>query len=227
MNLIFPRKERLSLFQEATGIESWSGLKILDYGGNAGNVLRDGLETGEIVESDYTCLDVDFSAIDKGREDFPEATWIYYNRHNQVYSRTGDKFTKFPFEDNSFDILCAYSVHSHCSYEDFVFDLKEMKRVAKVVVTSVVDAAVIKSMGNKRKKDYGEVHPLWDDPILAMGYRYFINGDTVTYSQDLIPERCDFLLTQYNLDWLKEQHPEMKIVPAHSRFYQPMVVISG
>ena len=73
------RTERLKLFKQAINIDDWTGLKILDYGGNAGNLLKDGIETGEIKESDYTCLDVDEKVLVEEHKKYPDAKFISYN----------------------------------------------------------------------------------------------------------------------------------------------------
>jgi len=219
----FPRTNRLRPFKNATGISDWTDLKILDYGGNAGNVLRDGLEIGEIVQSDYTCLDVDKLVLEEAKKELPNANWIHYNRKNECYNPEGETRIPFPFEDNTFDIVCAYSVHTHTSYEDLVFDLSEMKRVGKVVVTSLIDLDFLKVVKMKREFDYGDkLHPLWHNPLPLDGYRYYVDGE---HAGDTIPDSCDFLITLYDLEWLKKQHPEIRISPSDNTFDQPMLVI--
>lgn len=219
----FPRQARLKIFKEATGVEDWTNLKVLDYGGNAGNLLRDGLETGEILPSNYTCLDVDEPVLKECREEYPGAKWVHYNRKNPVYNRDGEKDIPFPFEDNTFDIVCAYSVHSHTSYEDLVFDLKEMLRVGKVVATSLVDIEFLKTIKMKRQFDYGEsLHPLWENPLPLDKYRYYVNGEFA--GNPTLPQFCDFLITLYDLEWLAKEHPEIYVNPAHSSFHQPIIV---
>ena len=220
----FPRTARLDIFKQATSIDNWSGLKILDYGGNAGNLLRDGLRTGEIVQSDYTCLDVDKLVLAECRKELPEANWVDYDRYNPVYNSKGVKKLPLPFEDNSFDIVCAYSLHSHTSYEDLIFDLEEMKRVGGVVATSIVDLEFLKVVKKKREFDYGDkLHPLWHNPLPLDEYRYYVNGEFA--GNPTLPEWCNFLITVYNLDWLKKENPDIQIKPAQNEFHQPMIVI--
>lgn len=232
----FPRSERLSFLQHCLDHNDVKGLKILDYGGNAGNLLLDGLETGEIVQSDYTCLDVDKLVLDQAREEHPEAEWVYYDRFNQHYNPTGQKRIPFPFEDNTFDVAFVYSVHTHCSYEDFVFDLKELRRVAKKVFTSYIDPQMAKYIAMKRTFDYGEIHPDWQYGKLKeiTSYKYFIDADTTTTNSDEIKNNCDFLITVYDTEWLLKQHPEItKVIPTMDMVNdihgvtQPFLVIDG
>jgi len=47
-----------------------------------------------------------------------------------------------PFEENSFDLTCAFQVLEHLPYESFIPALKELRRVArKAVLISLPDAA--------------------------------------------------------------------------------------
>ena len=68
-------------FRRATSLfpfVDWTNAKILDWGGNDGNLLR--ASDGLIDPSNYTCLDVGLDSIEEGRREFPDATWIHWNR---------------------------------------------------------------------------------------------------------------------------------------------------
>ena len=232
----FPRIERLSFLHRCLGHNDVKGLKILDYGGNAGNLLIDGIEENQIDPKDYTCLDVDYHIIEEARKEHPDAEWVYYDRHNQCYNPTGQKMLPMPFEDNTFDIAYVYSVHTHCSYEDFVFDLKELRRVAKKVCTSYCDAELARFIAMKRKFDFEEIHPDWQISKLReiASYKYYIDEDTTTNNPEEIKNDCDFLIAVYNTEWLLKQHPEItKVIPTMDMVNdihgvtQPFLVIDG
>ena len=224
----FPRVTRLPMFQSIHDVD-WSNLKVLDYGGNHGNLLKDGIESGQIKPENYTCLDVDEGVLTEEQQKYPEAKFIVYDRKNPVYNVNGKDRIPFPFDDNSFDIVCSYSLHTHCSYEDFVFDLAEMKRVSKnnVIMTSIFTPQdyVLDVLKTKRYMDYDNVHIAWEKKLPLEKYRYYIDADRVGYSYDEYPDSCDFLVTCYNKDWLKEQHPEIEICDPFSKFHQTMVVM--
>src|SRR6056297_484513 len=101
--------------------------KLLDYGGNRGNLIEDGNLTG----SQYVNLDVDTEALDLCRANFPDSTCLFYDRYNPVYNPTGIPFLPFPFDDNTVDLTFSYSVNTHSSHEDFIFDIAEMTRVTR------------------------------------------------------------------------------------------------
>lgn len=95
----------------------WNDLRVLDFGGNWGNVLRD--QNSTINPSSYTCLDVSESAIQAGRRDFPEARWVHYDRWNFAYNRTGQKDLPIP-DLGQFDLILAFSVFTHTSVEEML-----------------------------------------------------------------------------------------------------------
>ena len=225
MSFLVSRTGRLHLFEKATQLENFSGMKILDYGGNIGNLLLDGIENKTIEPENYTCIDVDLPALKEGENRNPTAQWVHYDRYNQVYNTKGIKKLPLPFEDNTFDIACAHSVHSHCSYEDFLFDISELRRVAKIVVTSYIDTTFLGILKMKRKRDFGKIHPAWDNPLPLESYRYYVDAEQIEYDEESIPDGCNFLITCYNNEWLKETHPEFELSPANSIFNQPMIVI--
>lgn len=227
---LFARVDRLNFLKTCIG-NKVSGIKILDLGGNHGNLLKDGLATGEIVESNYTCLDVDELVLDKSRKEYPDANWVFYNRFNQHYNPTGEVRIPFPFEDNSFDVVFCYSIHTHTSYEDFAFDLKEMQRVAKVVCTSIFNPTFGSLVTKKRVYDYGDVHPDWYTMETIEKYKYFIDADKVCTEEKDIDIENDYLITVYNIDWLMNQHPEItRYIPEYVNKgfgRQPFLVIGG
>ena len=53
----FPRVTRLPMFQTIHNVD-WSNLKVLDYGGNHGNLLKDGIESGQIKPENYTTAEI-------------------------------------------------------------------------------------------------------------------------------------------------------------------------
>lgn len=183
-----------------------SNKDILDYGGNRGNLLEDITEEG-LVCSSYTNIDVDKSSLDFFKSNFPSHDAVHYNRYNPVYNTQGEKFIAFPFADNSFDIVFSYSVNTHSSFEDYLFDLKEMIRVTKfngIICTSVITKDFLQLIHQKRINDYGSAI---DFDMLAnpAEVHYFIDNNVVSYTYNEIPSSTKFLITYYNLDWLQER----------------------
>jgi SAM-dependent methyltransferase len=205
-------------FKRVTGIPNWNNLSVLDYGGNAGNLLRGGLDP-----RCYTCVDVDADALSVGRRHFPDAKWIEHDALNWCYNPTGKPCLKLPFEDNSFDIVCAYSVHTHCDPSSMLFDIGEFWRVLKpggVIATTVYTTNDIDTVINKRINEYGNSVDTKD--IAVDSYKILIDNDKVVDSWE---KMCNHYVTFYNADWLLDNVP----YPTHIHNvngYQTAVVIN-
>ncbi|MEM7428902.1 MAG: class I SAM-dependent methyltransferase [Pseudomonadota bacterium] len=100
----------------------WQGKDVLDFGGNIGNLLRDPECTAEVAR--YTCIDVDREAIDRGRESFPEATWLHYDRYCFYFNPGGMPGLAVPDPGRTFDYIVCYSVFTNTLRRD-MFDLVE------------------------------------------------------------------------------------------------------
>lgn len=125
-------------FNKVLDQPDWTELKILDFGGNWGNFLRD--PDCSARPQNYWCLDVDQNAIKLGKQDFPQAHWLHYNRWNQRYNPQGNYDEPFPVIDMQFDLILAYSVFTHTSREDMVVTVNRdlmplLHRKGKCVLT--------------------------------------------------------------------------------------------
>ena len=103
----------------------WSHKRVLDFGGNKGNLLLDPACT--IRHENYYCLDVIREAIDEGRKAFPEANWFHYDRYNCSFNPEGVVDLLVPDMGVEFDFILAYSVFTHTTWEE-TKDLVEQLR---------------------------------------------------------------------------------------------------
>ena len=207
---IFPRQPRLKFFDVMHGSPNWAESTILDIGGNRGNLCIDGAEMDKFLLQQYTCLEVDAEAIKHGQQSYPEANWVHHNAFNNVYNVDGIDELPYPFEDNTFDIICAYSVYSHTTFKQFIHDLIEILRVCKEggsVAITLVDIGSVEWFVEKRKEDYGVKRPpVTIEDIQEVGpldYIYYVDNDLLLdeiYSNN----KMDYLVTVYNLKWLSE-----------------------
>ena len=207
---IFPRSPRLEFFDIMLKKPDWKNSKILDIGGNRGNLLEDGIKTGDISPVNYYCLDVDKSAIEFGQSQHPDANWFHHQAFNHMYNPEGVDNTKFPFDDNMFDIVVAYSVYSHTTFSQLKFDISEIQRVSKsnaVVAFTVVDKLSAEYFTSKRREDYpGKTCVTHEDILLTdiEDYKYFIDNDLLI-DQLNNTHGVEHLVTIYNTDWLSKQ----------------------
>lgn len=206
---IFPRQPRLNFFDMMHDRPDWSTAKILDIGGNRGNLCADGRELQKFPLENYTCLEVDAEAVVFGREKYPTANWVHHNAFNNVYQPLGNEEEPFPFEDNTFDIICAYSVYSHTTFRQFIYDLIEALRVCKPggsIAFTLVDIGSAEWFVDKRKLDYeGSNKPtLSYDKLCEKGiadYIYFVDNDLLL-DEINNTSNMEYLVTVYNLKWL-------------------------
>jgi len=103
----------------------WSGKRVLDFGGNKGNLLLDPACT--ISHRNYYCLDIIRDAIEEGRKTFPQANWFHYDRYNCSFNPEGVVDLPVPDLGVEFDFILAYSVFTHTTWEE-TKDLVEQLR---------------------------------------------------------------------------------------------------
>lgn len=111
----FVKATQFAYFNAQLEHPDWSDKRVLDFGGNKGNLLLDPLCT--IRHKNYYCLDVIREAIDEGRKAFPEANWFHYDRYNCSFNPEGVVDLAVPDMGVEFDFILAYSVFTHTTWE--------------------------------------------------------------------------------------------------------------
>ena len=94
----------------------WRDKRVLDFGGNKGNLLLD--PACAIRHENYYCLDVIREAIEEGRKAFPEANWFHYDRYNCSFNPEGVVDLPVRALGVEFDFILAYSVFTHTTWEE-------------------------------------------------------------------------------------------------------------
>jgi SAM-dependent methyltransferase len=110
------RGGQFSYFDRQLRYPQWRGKKVLDFGGSDGRLLLD--PECSIRPEDYYCLDVVREAQEEGRERFPEAHWVHYDRYNCSFNPTGVPGLAIPALGVELDTIVAYSVFTHTTRED-------------------------------------------------------------------------------------------------------------
>jgi hypothetical protein len=109
---------QFTYFSLQVGDHLWSGKKVLDFGGNIGNFLRDPSST--VDAENYWCLDVDRDALERGKLAFPNAHWIFYDRYCFFFNPRGVQNLRLPELDQLFDYIVAYSVFTNTTQVDML-----------------------------------------------------------------------------------------------------------
>ncbi len=231
---IFPRiaNERLpQLLQALPEGYDITNKTILDYGGNRGNLLEDGDEADMIDPINYTSMDVDPDGLEFLKKLYPTTNVIHYDRYNPAYRHMGTPMLPFPQADDTYDIVYSYSVNTHSSWQDYVFDISEMIRVCKpggLIFTSKFELTCIEKMLDKRVKDwdYFEGDPGGTDRTVndfedVSDVIYLVDNNTLMYMDDQIPHKAKYLLSYYNESWLLDQIHGMGYKTELTRNHKP------
>lgn len=149
MSFISQRHGQFKYFDLQLGHPTWRGKRVLDFGGNIGNLLRDPNST--IEHDKYWSIDVSKDAIEKGKKEFPQAHWVFYDRHNFAFNPTGIEGLELPPLGQEFDYILAYSVFTHTKRSemiDLVSQLEKWLAVEGVLAFTFIDPHYNPSKGN-------------------------------------------------------------------------------
>ena len=116
---------QFTYFAQQLGESDWHGKNILDFGGNVGNILRDPECT--IDRERYWCIDVAPASIERGRAEFPEAHWIFYDRYCFFFNPYGVHDLPLPLIEQRFDFIVAYSVFTNTPRADMLQLVDQLK----------------------------------------------------------------------------------------------------
>lgn len=118
MTFVSTRCGQFTYFSQQAGEGVWHGKKVLDFGGNIGNILRDPNST---IDHDlYWCLDVDRESVEIGKQRYPEANWCFYDRFSFFFNPRGIQNLPIPDLGHKFDYIVAYSVFTNTSRSDML-----------------------------------------------------------------------------------------------------------
>ena len=199
-----PGTNRWPLFQEAFG-DNFENKVVLDFGGSGGNLLYN--SNGAIKESNYICIDPWEDAINEGKQEFPEAEFIYYDRFSWMYNHVGNKEINLPVIERKVDYIAAYSVFSHTDFDEFATTLKWMKSLnPEKIVVSFLDADSVKLKNyfeDKRYKAYGSTLTM---PLNTHNVYYYMNNSKIIANEKVCPMiPCRHFIALYNIPWLYQE----------------------
>ncbi len=103
----------------------WMDKKVMDFGGNVGNILSD--PECKIKESNYWCLDVSRDVIEKGQNRYPLAHFEFYDSYNFSYNPSGIVNLEIPDVGERFDYILAYSIFTHMDIPEVISKVNQLK----------------------------------------------------------------------------------------------------
>lgn len=136
-----PRQKLFEYFALELGEKDWKGKDVLDFGGNVGALLQD--PTATIDEERYWCMEIIKEAVEMGRELYPRAHWVFYDKYNFFFNPYGDPSLKIPdCGGQKFDVIAAYSVinnNTQADMLDMVPQLVDMLKPEGVLAFTFID----------------------------------------------------------------------------------------
>ncbi|HSS49247.1 MAG TPA: Rid family hydrolase [Thermoanaerobaculia bacterium] len=114
-----PREKIFEYFAFQLGEKDWRGKDVLDFGGNVGALLQD--PTATLDEERYWCMEIIKEAVELGRQLYPRAHWVFYDKYNFFFNPHGDPNLKIPdCGGQKFDVIAAYSVFTNNRQADML-----------------------------------------------------------------------------------------------------------
>lgn len=212
-----PREPRIWYVRNALGVKTLPrDIKILDWGGNCGNLLRDCIDHDEIDIEGYTCVDVDQIVIELCKREIPEATWMFRPVTSPTHSSLEYDLDDVELPSDYYDVVVAYNVFNHMTTERFLSDLDKLldsvKPNGKLLLSYTDILHTEKFILKRRKEQYGHTISKQDLNNIK-DYIYFINNDTLTKKLADVPaDKVKHFINISNKDWLEKlynMHPRI------------------
>jgi hypothetical protein len=117
-SFVSTRTGQFAYFNRQLGDPEWAGKRVLDFGGNAGNIL---LDPECLIEPDnYWSIDVSRDSMVVGKRRHPHGHFIFYDRYNFEFNPTGTGGLPIPDPGVRFDYILAWSVITHISKAEVI-----------------------------------------------------------------------------------------------------------
>lgn len=233
---------QFSYFDQQLDHPDWSSIAVLDFGGNAGNLLLNPDCT--IRHENYYCLEVLREALEEGQKRFPRAHWIHYDRFNCSFNPEGDPGLPIPDIGVEFEIILAYSVFTHTTREEMHDLVKQLR--ARLVPGGALAFTFIDHQWNPWPETYDgnnlkwrlekarEVNPAVDMAGLLEESRHahwcaLVNGAELYVENNGVweskPQTCLSYNVFYTVEFLQREFPESEIRPPVNNEMQHCCII--
>jgi SAM-dependent methyltransferase len=124
MSFLTTNVGQFAYFDSQLSHPTWRGKRILDFGGNTGNILKDPNST--IEPPSYCCLDVSRIAVERGKAAHPNAHFIFYDRYSFEYNPNGIRDLELPDVGTTFDFILALSVFTHTPKSEMILFVHQL-----------------------------------------------------------------------------------------------------
>jgi hypothetical protein len=206
----FVKATQFAYFDKQLGHPNWRGKRVLDFGGNKGNLLLDPACT--IRHQDYYCLDVIGEAIEEGHQTFPDANFIHYDRYNCSFNPEGVRELPVPDLGVEFDFILAYSVFTHTTFEEMKELVAQLQQRGRTLAFTFIDPQWNGNLRWRLEKHNPQdrVETLLSREMqwcsLVNGTELYVNSSGVFDFQD-----CMTYNVYYTEDFMRAQFPNATI----------------
>jgi SAM-dependent methyltransferase len=126
-NLVSTRHTQFPYFDELLGRPVWKGRKVLDFGGNVGTFLESA--GGRVDQEDYWCIDLNPAVVAQGRQLYPRAHFVHFDRYSPQYNPHGVRDLAVPDCGVAFDFILAFSVFTHVDQKEMLELVASLRRM--------------------------------------------------------------------------------------------------
>jgi hypothetical protein len=202
-----PYYPRFTYFNQQIKDFNWQNSKILDYGGNWGNLLRD--PTSTVPQENYWCIDISEDAIESGESHYPNAHWYHYDKWNHCYNSGGCKDATLPDFETKFDLITAFSVVTHVTEQDMLDivykDLFPLLAPGGILAFTLLEPSSLIYFAKKRGLKLTDITKVLSKASTYKDRFYYTNSSIISGVDEVLPlERSDFFVSFYAVDTARE-----------------------
>lgn len=246
MTFITKNFGQFAYFDTQLGRPNWKGKKVLDFGGNTGNVLK--APDSTIEPSLYWCIDVTRGAVEEGKAAHPEAHFLFYERYSFEFNSDGVRGLALPDVGDGFDYILALSVFTHTSQAEmleFVPRLRALLNDAGTLAFTILDPHhapdeySAKNLRHYGLRDHvpatGELARQLGSAAVRRGDRFTLINDELHIGDDPDPAAIpastpgvrDRYLRLYTPEAIRTLFPDVTIVPPVEPFARQHCCLLG
>ena len=191
--------------------EDLSGKTFLDYGCNNCNFLE---SIPDDLSFSYTGIDVQSNFINDFSLKYPSHNFYHLNKYHPSYNSTGNPKLKLQnVVTEKYDVIFAWNVFTHCTYEYTKECIAEMQTVLKddgKIIFNLYSKEQLLTLSNTMEKRgdrlNGSIVPLNAIDSFS-NYVYWINGNSLTYDTPM-EGNVSSLFSAYDIDWVNSENSD-------------------
>ena len=201
--------------------EDLDGKSILDFGCNNCNFLA---SVPADLDFEYTGIDVQeqFSVNNK----YPDSTFIYFNKYHPSYNPEGNPNLKLQeVVSEKYDVIFAWNVFTHCTYEYTLECIEEMKLCLKdggKIIFNLYSKESLMHLSDTMTGRNGT-----HTPITVINsfdnHAYWVNGTDILYDTAAVGNYSS-LFTCYDILWVDSDNSSWTLRENHDNRSHTFVI---